>query len=292
MVQRLSNKTVPDYLVIGTITKDVISEGYAVGGTVTYGAMTAHRLGRQAGIVTSASPDLVLPGDFTDIAVECVPADDTTTFRNVYDHGTRTQYIESLSSLIRAADIPVSWRQVPMVHLGPLVQELDERMVHEFPGSLVVATPQGWLRRWDETGRVSYCAWERSEALLPHVTAVVLSSEDMRGDSRMLDGLVSLAPMVVVTNGPLGATVYHQGAREEFPSRPAREVDPTGAGDVFAAAFLIKLQETIDDGGSLDPWAATRFANVVASFSVEGPGFSAIPSRDQVEDYLQATRQD
>ena len=59
--------SVPDYLVIGTITKDVIPGGYTVGGTVTYGAMTAHHLGSRAAIVTSASSDLVYPDDLAAI---------------------------------------------------------------------------------------------------------------------------------------------------------------------------------------------------------------------------------
>jgi sugar/nucleoside kinase (ribokinase family) len=60
-------------------------------------------------------------------------------------------------------------------------------------------------------------------------------------------------------------------------------VDPTGAGDVFATAFLIRLAETGDPG------QAARFANVTASFSVEGWGMAAIPTRLQVEDYLSTT---
>jgi 1D-myo-inositol 3-kinase len=282
--------SVPDYLVVGTITKDVLPSGYTVGGTVTYGAITAHRLGRRAAIVTSASSDLTLPPEFVSIPVEWVSALQTTTFRNLYHNGTRTQYIESLSEPIPASAIPGAWRQAPMVHLGPLVQELDESLVHEFNDALIVATPQGWLRRWDEAGKVSLKRWEKAEELLPYVAAVVLSTEDVSGDAALLDRFIALAPVVVVTQGRMGAAVYSAGVKEEFPTRPAREVDPTGAGDVFAAAFLIRLYETAATRQSPDLGEAVRYANVVASFSVEGPGFSAIPSRDQVEDYLAAAR--
>jgi len=80
----------------------------------------------------------------------------------------------------------------------------------------------------------------------------------------------------VLTHGPRGASVYRAGEVRDFPTRRAKEVDLTGAGDVFAAAFLIRLAE-VDD-----PWEAARFANVVASFSVEGQGVSAIPSRSRL----------
>jgi sugar/nucleoside kinase (ribokinase family) len=90
----------------------------------------------------------------------------------------------------------------------------------------------------------------------------------------------------VVTHGPRGATVYHGGEVRHLPTRPAHEVDPTGAGDVFAAAFLVRLHEILLERGVEDPWEAAHFANVVASFSVEGIGYSAIPQRAQVEAYL------
>ncbi|HUT95735.1 MAG TPA: PfkB family carbohydrate kinase [Thermoguttaceae bacterium] len=33
-----------------------------------------------------------------------------------------------------------------------------------------------------------------------------------------------------------GCTVFHRGEKRSLPARPARVIDPTGAGDVFAAA--------------------------------------------------------
>ena len=106
-------------------------------------------------------------------------------------------------------------------------------------------------------------------------------SEDDTGDDReVLADYVARVPVVVLTTGWRGATLYWEGRALAISPRPAREVDPTGAGDVFAAAFLIRWHETGD------PVAAARFANIVASFSVEGPGLSAIPTRAQVEDCL------
>ena len=55
--------------------------------------------------------------------------------------------------------------------------------------------------------------------------------------------------------------------------RPAREVDPTGAGDVFAATFLIEYQR---DG---DPWQAAAAAACAGSLAVEGDGWSAVADR-------------
>ncbi len=277
---------IPDYLVIGHITKDLIAEGFTIGGTAMYAAVTAHRLGQRAAIVTSAEADLVLPPIFDGIHVVRTPSPATTTFRNIYTNGVRQQYVSALADPIRPQAIPVEWRQIPLVHLGPLVGEVDESLVHQFAGSRVIATPQGWFRSWDETGHVSLGKWPGAEQLLPYLTALVLSDEDVRGDAVFVECYAPLTRTLVLTHGPRGATVYHAGQVRHFPTRPAHEVDPTGAGDVFAAAFLIRLRETAQSSGDGDPWEAARFANVVASFSVEGRGVSTIPSREQVEAYL------
>jgi sugar/nucleoside kinase (ribokinase family) len=278
--------TNPDYLVIGTITKDLIPGGFTIGGTVTYAAVTAHRLGKRVAIVTSAETDLILPDTLADVEVARVPSQATTTFRNVYLDGVREQYISALADPIGSDAVPPDWRQASLVHLGPLVSEIDESLVHLFPDSRVIATAQGWFRSWDEAGRVSLGTWTGAERLLPHLTALILGEEDICGDPWCIERYVSSARTVVLTHGVHGATVYHAGQVRHFPTRPANEVDLTGAGDVFAAAFLIRLDETAQSSGGEDPWEAARFANVVASFSVEGQGTSAIPSREQVDEYL------
>jgi 1D-myo-inositol 3-kinase len=268
---------IPDYLVIGHITKDLLAEGFTVGGTAMYAAVTAQRLGKRTAIVTSAAADLVLPPIFDDIQVARALSPATTTFRNIYVDGARQQYVTAVADPIRPQAIPAAWRQVPLVHLGPLVGEVDEALVHQFAGSRVIATPQGWFRSWDAAGLVSLGQWPGAGQLLPHLTALILSDEDVRGDPACVERFAALTRILVLTHGPRGASVYHAGGVRDFPTRRAKEVDPTGAGDVFAAAFLIRFAE-VDD-----PWEAARFANVVASFSVEGQGVSAIPSREQVE---------
>jgi sugar/nucleoside kinase (ribokinase family) len=283
--------TIPEYLVIGTITKDLVDGGYTVGGTVTYAAVTARNLGRRVAIVTSADAGLVLPELLDGVQVARVPARATTTFRNVYTNGTREQYVSALAEPIRSDHVPAEWRRAPLVHLGPLVREIDESLVHEFPGSRVIATPQGWFRSWDETGYITLGEWPGAERLLPYLTALVLSEEDVCGDPSCIERYAAMTRTLVVTRGARGATVYHEGEVRHFPTRPAHEVDPTGAGDVFAAAFLIRLHETAGSPSGEDPWEAARFANVVGSFSVEGQGTFAIPRREQVEAYLKETGQ-
>jgi sugar/nucleoside kinase (ribokinase family) len=79
--------------------------------------------------------------------------------------------------------------------------------------------------------------------------------------------------LVAVTRGAAGADLYANGASAElFPGVSAREVDPTGAGDIFAAALLCWLDRTGD------PRAAMDFANHVAACSVERAGVESAPT--------------
>jgi sugar/nucleoside kinase (ribokinase family) len=86
--------------------------------------------------------------------------------------------------------------------------------------------------------------------------------------------------LLVATDGRHGATLFQHGTPERFAAYATHEVDPTGAGDVFAAAFLCHLHR------SGNPRAAVNFANCVASFSVEQVGVLGIPTLAMVEERL------
>jgi hypothetical protein len=267
----------PDFLVIGHVTKDLNPNGFNVGGTVTFASVTASNLRYRAAIVTSAGPDIDFDKALPGIGVASVQSRETTTFQNIYHAGQRRQFVRAIAAPLTPEAIPPDWRRAPIVLLGPLVQELEESVVELFPDSLIGVTPQGWMRQWDSSGKVSPCPWSGAEYLLPKVEVLTFSEEDVGGDRSVIEEYVNLTNIVVITSGWQGSTVYFEHEVRWFPTRPIVEVDPTGAGDVFAAAYLVRLWETED------PWEAARFANIVASFSVEGPGVTTIPLRAQVE---------
>jgi sugar/nucleoside kinase (ribokinase family) len=74
--------------------------------------------------------------------------------------------------------------------------------------------------------------------------------------------------------------VFAEGRWREMAAFPEAEVDPTGAGDTFATAFLIRLHETGDAG------EAARFAAAAASLSVGGIGAAAMPVRAEIEERM------
>lgn len=286
--------TPPDFLVIGHVTKDLRPDGgYTIGGSATFAALTAQRLGLRAGVVTSASADLrerladTLPG----IALSCIPASESTTFENIYENGRRHQYLRGRAAPLDLSAVPDAWYQARIVLLGPLAQEVAPELACAFPGALLGATPQGWLRQWASDGQVSPTSWAAAAEVLPHLHTLILSREDLIAHNggnhqddqieALLDRWTRMTPALVLTEGAQGATLYANGRSRHFPAFPATEVDPTGAGDVFAAAFLIQYALAQDAN------AAVRFANCVASFAVERPGTAGIPTPQQVATRLQ-----
>lgn len=282
----------PDFLAIGHITRDLLADGsWRLGGTVTFAALTAARLGLRAAIVTSAPVDLIAALDafMPDIPLSVVPTAEASTFENIYTPQGRRQYLRGRAAPLTLDAIPAAWRAAPIVLLGPLTQEMDASLAAGFPHALIGATPQGWLRQWDETGLVSPTPFTMLESLAPFVRALILSREDLHSPSVREDERdqanaqaeatiaqwAQRVPLVAVTRGPGGAALWRDGKNVGvFAGYPAQEVDPTGAGDVFAATFLVELHRTGD------PQAAVDFANRVAACSVEAVGAEGIPTRE------------
>ena len=271
----------PDFLAIGHVTRDLLPDGGStVGGTATYASLTARALGLSVGVLTSAPADLDVAGALRGIHLQIVPACQATTFENTYVGSARLQHVHGVATALHPADLPSGWQAAPVVLLAPVARELSPDWPAAFRSALIGVTPQGWMRQWDSSGLVSARPWQEASDILPAVDVLCFSEDDVGGDQQLVREYAGAARIAVVTRGRLGATVFHGGASRDLPAFRAQEVDPTGAGDVFAAAFLVRLRE------SGDPYVAARFANCTASFAIEGPGTATIPNRRQVEERL------
>ena len=92
----------------------------------------------------------------------------------------------------------------------------------------------------------------RATSLGVHV--LFLSEHDLPDADARARELLAYVPIVALTRGLARAHPPHaRRRRTTVPSLPRPEVDPTGAGDVFAAAFLVRYHETGDplDAGGL-----------------------------------------
>ena len=264
-----------DYLVIGHVTRDLSGDSFTLGGTAAYSARTARALGCQAGIVTSASLDLDLSEVFDGAVVARSASEHTTTFDNVYLPGERRQVIHSRAATLVPEMVPASWRS-SIVHIGPIAGECATSLSNAFSDSFLGVTPQGWMRRWDESGRVVYGEWEDAAQWLERADAVVLSDEDVRGNQGLIETYAARTGLLAVTHGVVGCTVYLDGNSRDFESQDVVQVNPTGAGDIFAAVFFVALNR------GRDPWTAARLANCIAACSVTRSGLKGVPTSQEI----------
>lgn len=265
-----------DYLVIGHLTEDITATGTRLGGTAAFAALTARAFGLRTGILTSVSESNSLQ-ELQGIPVLSVPTVRSTTFENIRTPSGRRQVIRHQASKINLDSLPVAWAKPSIVHLGPVAQELDPEAAGAFPSSLLGITPQGWMRTWDQDGRVSAGGWESAAAVLPRAGAVVISREDVRGDEDAIHSMAHETRVLAVTEGADGCVLYWNGDSRRFRAPRVVEVDDVGAGDVFAAALFIRLYMT------RDPWEAARFATLIAARAVTRAGFDGIPTSRDIE---------
>ncbi len=265
-----------DYLVIGHITKDIVPNGYNLGGTASYAALTARSIGLKVGVVT-AFPRELLTDLYHDIVICSIPTEQATTFENIHTPEGRIQIIHHVAPKLFGDMVPEEWRSTPIVHFGPVANEIDPNLFDMFPTSFIGITPQGWMRTWDEKGMVRLGGWKSVEDHLRRASAAVISVEDVQGDEEIIEQMHHASQLLVVTEGANGARLYWNGDLRYFKPPIMQEIDATGAGDIFAAAFFIRYQKT------LDAWESARFATQLAAWSVARKGLEGIPLTEEVD---------
>jgi 2-dehydro-3-deoxygluconokinase len=129
-----------------------------------------------------------------------------------------------------------------------------------------------------------------TEALLPHVDLLLVGDEEARAlwrwdEQTALDRLAEAGPReVVVKLGARGCAAVLGGKRLTAPGFPARQVDPVGAGDAFAAGYLAASL------WGLDPQERLRTANAMGAFCVQNLGdYEGLPSRRELTSFLDQT---
>jgi sugar/nucleoside kinase (ribokinase family) len=137
------------------------------------------------------------------------------------------------------------------------VERVDEEWVHvgalfrgEFPREALAALKDGGARvSFDGQGLVRpardgplQLEPEPDTSFLRFVSILKLSEEEARAlvgplEERSLSALG--VPEVVVTLGSRGCVVVARRTLVHVPAEPLAGIDPTGAGDAFAAAYLV-----------------------------------------------------
>lgn len=254
------------------------------GGAAYYAGVTYARLGLRTAVVTrvAAADESLLLGELRALGVEVVNlgAPRSTVFRNVDSPSSgsrREQRVDAEAPPIGPGDLaPLRARTW---HLGPLRHDdLEDGLAKtcRARGGRVAVDVQGLVRRVED-GRV---VPRTPDALAELDTIDVLKADDAEiltfaaapsveaGVRAVLDRGVD---EVVITKADRGSILFSRPssgeARTEIPAyRPAVEVDPTGCGDTYLAAYLAHRLRTGDLA------ACGHFAAVVAALKLEACG--------------------
>jgi sugar/nucleoside kinase (ribokinase family) len=281
----------PDYLAIGHVTVDLYPDGRPVlGGTALYAALTAARFGLRAAVLTRGNlerhgEEIVedLARFAREIALIVQEAQSSTVFTNRTVAGRREQTIHAWAGAIDLNGVPPHWRSAKVVHLAPVAQEIDPRQASRLNPGYLGVTPQGWMRQWPRghEGRVRLAQLRLPLELLSRIDALVLSSVEHTLARDEIEA-VGTRGLVAITRGADGAQLIDRGRVIDVPAYPVPVRNDLGAGDVFAAVlFLLRAER---EPVSL----AARMASAAAALRIQGEGPEAVPTRAQVEAFLES----
>ena len=231
--------------VVGNLSLDHVEGGPPrPGGPPRYAARSLAALGVPALVrAKSAAADraqLVRPFEELGVPVEWRPGETTATYAFSYDGDARSMEVRELGSRWSpedVADLDVDW-----IHVGALFRgEFPEETLAALAATARLSLDGQGLVRPARVGPLELEP-EPDTSFLRHVSVLKLSEEEAR---TLVGSLVEEAlsgvgvPEVVVTLGSRGAIVVAEGRLARIPAEPV-DADPTGAGDAFAAAYVVE----------------------------------------------------
>ncbi len=271
--------------VVGNIAIDIV-EGAPerVGGGAFHAGRALRLLHTPARLVTKcATADrarLLPPVAALGLPVSSQGGDSTVAFGMHYDGDVRTMEVLALGDSWTPEEargwVKEALARVEWVHVAPLLRS-------DFPAETLRELARGRRLSYDAQGLVRPARTgplvlddDFDPEVLRHVSVLKLADDEAEalfGGEPSLADLTELGvPEVLVTQGSRGVLVFAGGRVEHVPAKPlAGDVDPTGAGDAFSAAYL-----SARNGGHAPVSSARRAGALVA-------GLIAVPADEEEE---------
>lgn len=277
------------FLVVGNITKDeLISKSgrlISFGGS-SYAGIAAARLGYKAHLLCRSRSNRELDPWIKKlreegIEVEVQPDDHITFFVNDYSYGERRQLLLEHTGKI----VYSSLGRMDIIHFDPMFCEIDlESLKKARKDCEILSLDVQGLVRARKDKRVFGRFWEERGEFLCHIDFLKVGKKEIelvskkRSYRKVCEELLSMgAKVVALTLGEKGSVVFGEDYYE-IPAYRTQEIDPTGAGDVYATAFAIKYFE------SREALTSGLFASAASSFVIEDFGTKNIAARESVEE--------
>lgn len=284
------------FVAIGHITNDTEPTPH-LGGGVSYTAVAATRLGYEAHIITKCPKEHPYVKELRDygVNVHILPTklQTVSTHQNIHDEtGRKRQRIWDVQEVITEKEFdlfPKDILQDAQILLTPMNDEVDVRLSGKLSNyGTVTIEPSGYYRKIESDRRVVAKEWKDFDKAIG-VSTLILGEQDIAFEQQKRDmhlrKLYEKFRIVVLTEGDNGIVVFTNRAPSRtspYPLRKEEYVDFTGAGDTYAAAFILYLAK------SHDPKIASVFATFFAAVKITGVGgigIASIPTRAQLDEF-------
>jgi sugar/nucleoside kinase (ribokinase family) len=259
---------VPRLAVIGNVACDRVDGGPpSPGGCPTFAALAFRMLGREGQILTRyAESDRELFEHHLaelGVPVTTLPAEATSGFALDYQGDSRTMRVTAMGDIWTPSELEALESTVEWVHVAPLLRS-------DFPAETLAALAGSGRRvSFDGQGLVRVprlgemaVDGDFDPALLRPLSVLKLAEDEAeivaggRFEARHAAQLG--VPQLLLTLGSQGAILYLGGGEEAIPvTGPVRDVQSTGAGDVFMVAYIAARSDGDEPEAAANLAAAT-----------------------------------
>ena len=271
----------PVYDVISTPA--IVQKDRVLSGCSTNACLAAALLGLKATLVGTVGKDYqaALESDLRqrNVDFQLLPSAQTGGFSLIYydDQGNRELTLLGIADPIRSYSN--GFHQADFILIGPILGEVNADLVRQIRAGTdlpILTDPQGLLRN-QNNGQI-YHEMTQDFVDIARMSTIVKANEletkvvtgiDPRVDPESaVKALYKFGCKIAVTTIAEAGSIIYDGERfYPIPAFKTIAIDPTGAGDTYAAGFITKYMETPDD-----LTAVGCFASAVASVMVENSG--------------------
>lgn len=251
-----------DLLVVGNYCHDRLiqapgQERFALGGSASYISAVLTAMRADFAVAAVVGEDFRYAAELPH-AARVAPGTCTTEFTADFTRGERVLTLGAEAAPILPEDIRVDARVALVCGVASEIRpetlvRVAERSNH------VLADIQGLFRATDADRRIVHRRLETTSFWPLTDRLTMLKASEIEAESLDI-AETRRRTCLVITRGERGCTVLTAREEIEVPAFPAREVDPTGAGDCFMAGFALGLLRggTLAEAARLGNWCGAR----------------------------------
>jgi len=283
--------------VIGHIVIDEIEKGTfhskAIGGAATYSSLAAQSYGAQTLLISKIGTDfpnnMLSPLIEKRVDISCIKRvpSPTTKFKLIYENDTRNLFLIDCCDPILPEDLCKKSFQAKVFHIGCVANEVPLSTIKTIrsKNKYISLDVQGYIRKRDDKGKVLFTKWKEIKQFLKVVDIIHADFDEVKiiteakTPTEAAEVLINMGGnLVLITLGEKGSYI---GTKEEgffyIPAvKSVKNIDSTGAGDVYTVIFTLEYFNTYDV-----KWAGV-VASAAASFIVEFPGPLGFSSKNTI----------